>query len=268
MTQGFYLETIHARPHDPLVCTAIRLPRGLTMEFANNRTNAVASIDAGLRAHMMSVYNVMAGGLALSAVVAGTLAWTSAGHLFFIHSGRTHFSPTGLGLAAMFVPLVMLLIAAFSNASLWSVSRLKLFYWVFTAFEGVGLSTALMTHGGVDVTRALLATAAAFAGMGIWGYTTGKSLSGLASFCLMGLFGMIAVSILTMIFGFTIPSFLFGAVGVVVFSGLTAYDTQQIKDNYLTHGDDSGRAVIWSALSLYLDAVNLFRSLLNLMSRD
>lgn len=237
----------------------------------NSRPYAANSVyvDAGLRAHMLRVYNLMTGGLALSAAVAAGVAYTSLRNVML--AAEPHgLHMTGLGLVVMLLPLGMLIAASFGSPARWSTATTAAFYWVFAALQGVGLSVSLLAYGGADATRALLATTAAFAGLSIWGYSTKRDLGPLASFCMMGLFGMIAVGLLSLFTGFNPGNALMGVIGVIVFSGLVAYDTQKTRDAYLTGAGEPTRAAYWAALSLYLDAVNLFLSFLRLTgsSRD
>ena len=227
-------------------------------------TGALADVqDAGLRAHMLRVYNTLTGGIALSSAVAAAVAFTGLQGLFFAQGPRG-VSTTLLGMLVMLAPLGMLLVAMFRKPETWTESGTKAFYWAFVALQGVGLSVALISYGTGDVVRALLATTAAFAGLSIWGYTSQRSLDAVGSFCVMGLFGMIGIALLGLLTGFTVSSTVMGIVGVIVFAGLTAWDTQKIKLAYLEGLGDEGRVVYWSALTLFLDAVNLFWSILRL----
>jgi FtsH-binding integral membrane protein len=220
-------------------------------------------IDAGLRSHMLRVYNLMTGGLALGAAVGAAALYGPLEGLFY-HYGPRGPQMTGLGMVAMLAPLAMMLAATFGSPSRWSERGTKAFYWTFVALQGIGLAGALASYGAVDVIRALLATTAAFAGLSIWGYTSRRDLSGIGSFCIMGVWGLIAVSLLAMFTGMHLSGVVMGAVGVIAFSGLVAYDTQAIKSAYYQRSGEPGRAAYWGALSLYLDAVNLLLSMLRL----
>ena len=222
------------------------------------------AVDQGLRSHMISVYNYMAGGLALSGGVAATLAGTGLGSAFFEVGPRGGVNPTALGWVGMIAPLAMILLASFKGRG-WSASATKLFYWAFTAAEGVSISLIAHRYGGADVTRAFLVTASGFAALSIWGYTSPRDLSGVGSFCVMGLFGMIAASLVCALTGAHVPDMIYCTVGVIVFSGLTAWDTQKIKAAYSSSRADGGRDAVWGALQLYLDFLNLFMLVLRMM---
>lgn len=224
-------------------------------------------LDAGLRTHMLRVYNLMAGGMGLSAAVAAAVAYTPLGAPFLtVGPHGPHLG--ALGIVAMLAPLAMLLAATLGSPGRWSAGATAAFYWAFAGLQGVGLSLSLLAYGGADVTRALLATTAAFAGLSIWGYSTKRDLGPVASFCMMGLFGLLAVGLLSLVTGFNPGNALMGAIGIIVFSGLVAYDTQKTRDAYLSGSAEPVRAAYWAALSLYLDAVNLFLSILRLGRSD
>ena len=222
-----------------------------------------AGFDTGLRSHMLHVYNLMAGGLLLSAATGGLAVGPLAG-IFYEAGPRGGLHMTGLGMVAMLAPLAMMLAAVFSSPQRWSATATRLFYWAFVALQGVGLAGALSSYGQTDVVRAVLATAAAFAGLAIWGYTSRRDLTAVGSFCIMGVWGMIAVGLLSALTGMHVSGVLMGTVGVIAFAGLTAYDTQRIKSDYLASGGQASRTAYWGALSLYLDAVNLLLSILRL----
>lgn len=239
------------------------------MQYA--RTAAVErDVDEGLRSYMLAVYNFMGAGLALSGLAAMLVAWTSLGDLFLSVS-EEGIGFTGLGWLVVLMPLAMLLIAMFRDPGSWSASGTQAFYWVFTAAQGVGLSVYLMTYTSGSIVRAFFITASAFAALSLYGYLTKRDLTGLGAFCFMGLVGMVLTALAAMLFGGDLPVTLFSAVGVLVMAGLTAYDTQKIKQRYRTirSEDEAIRVAVWSALDLYLDALLLFKYILNLTgSRD
>lgn len=240
------------------------------MIHAKSAATAVPAVDEGLRQHMLSVYNLMCGGLALSGLVAAMVAWTGIGALFYTTvDGEATF--TALGWVGMLAPLAMLLVAMLGGRS-WSASTTRAFYWAFTAAQGVGLSTVLMAHTGADLAMGFFAAAATFAGLSLYGYTTRRDLTGVGTFCMMALIGLIVVSLVALLFGVGFSTTVFSLLAVLLFAGLTAYDTQNIKEcyNQAMGQDDLGRAAVWGALSLYLDALNLFVHLTRLLggSRD
>lgn len=221
--------------------------------------------DEGLRAHMLGVYNRMTAALGISAVVASSIAWTGVGSAFIVET-RHGIGLTGLGTVGMFAPLAMLLVAMFTRPQTWSPSSTKVFFWTFAALQGIGLSLAFKMHGGVDVTRALFLTTGAFAGLSIWGYTTKRNLDAVGTFCMMGLWGLVLTSLVGMLFGFSLGEGAMAVLTILVFAGLTAWNTQKLKAQYYAIGDadDASRATTWGALSLYLDFLNIFMAVLRL----
>ncbi len=227
------------------------------------------SYDEGLRSHMLSIYNYMTSGVLLTGIVA----------LLFVNSplfaaafnvvqtpGGSFAQPTGLGWLITLSPLAVMLFWWF-GASRASTGALQIAFWVFTVTFGLSLSTIFVTYTGASVATAFFATAAAFAGLSLWGYTTKKDISGWGSFLIMGVFGLIAASLINMFFPSGPMGLVISVMGVLIFAGLTAYDTQRLKNEYqFVRGTEmAGRAVIFGALSLYLDFINMFLYLLRLL---
>ena len=231
-----------------------------------------ASFDAGLRAHMVRVYNYMASGLALSGIVAfGLFSSVELASLFFeIQSGRV-VGLNILGWIAIFAPLGLLLLTSFRAAQM-SVGAVQAVYWAVTALMGVSLSLLLFTYTGASVARTFFVTAAAFGALSLYGYTTKRDLTAMGKFLFMGLIGLILAGLVNMIWPSGTMSFIISAVGVLIFSGLIAYDTQKIKEQYAEAWETgtAEKVAIFGALSLYLDFVNLFQFLMSFMgqSRD
>ena len=226
-----------------------------------------ATFDAGLRAHMIKVYNYMASGLALSGIVAFALFNVpSLAALFFEVTPRGVAGLNVLGWIAIFAPFGLLLLMGFRAAQM-SVGGLQAIYWAVTALMGVSLSLLLFRYTGASVARAFFVTAASFGALSLYGYTTQRDLGPIGSFCIMGLFGIILASLVGLFFPSPGLSFVISVVGVLVFAGLTAWDTQQIKEMYSVNDDGTiaGRKAIMGALRLYLDFINLFLMLLRLM---
>ena len=234
----------------------------------NRRTMTGARIDSavmdeGLQAYMLRVYNYMASGLFLSGIVAYTVANSDVANLFYqIEAGRP-VGYTGLGMISMFLPLGLIFYMSFTWQKR-SAKTLQLLYWLFVGTMGIGLSTILFRYTGVSIVRTFVITAGAFAGLSLVGYTTKKNLSGFGTFFLMGLIGLILASVVNMIWPSTLMGFIIPVVGVLIFAGLTVYDTQRIKNSYF---QVSGTGVeehvaIMGAVSLYLNFVNLFQFLL------
>ncbi|NDH63158.1 MAG: Bax inhibitor-1/YccA family protein [Alphaproteobacteria bacterium] len=223
-----------------------------------------AAFDVGLRAHMIRVYNYMASGLALSGIVAfGLFSSPDLAGLFFqIQAGRV-VGLNGLGWVAILAPMGLLLLVSFRAAQM-SVGSIQAVYWAVTALMGVSLSLLLFRYTGASVARTFFVTAAAFGALSLYGYTTKKDLTAMGKFLFMGVVGLILASIVNMIWPSGAMSFVISAAGVLIFSGLIAYDTQKIKDQYAdAWGTDTAEKVaIFGALSLYLDFVNLFQFLM------
>ena len=232
-----------------------------------NRAGTIAdqaSFDVGLRAHMVRVYNYMASGLALSGIVAfGLFSSPQLASLFFQVQAGQVVGLNMLGWIAIFAPLGLLLLVSFRAATM-SVGAIQAVYWAVTALMGVSLSILLFTYTGASVARTFFVTAAAFGALSLYGYTTKRDLTAVGKFLFMGVVGLILASIVNMIWPSGTMSFVISAAGVLIFSGLIAYDTQKIKDQYSeAYGTDTAEKVaIFGALSLYLDFVNLFQFLM------
>ena len=240
-----------------------------------NRAGTVAdqaTFDVGLRAHMLRVYNYMASGLALSGIVAFALFSSAelAGLFFQVQAGRV-VGLNVLGWVAIFAPLGLLLLTSFRAAKM-SVGAVQAVYWAVTALMGVSLSLLLFRYTGASVARTFFVTAAAFGALSLYGYTTKRDLTAFGKFLFMGVIGLILAGLVNMIWPSGTMSFIISAAGVLIFSGLIAYDTQKIKEQYAeAWGTEVAQKIaIFGALSLYLDFVNLFQFLMSFMgqSRD
>jgi FtsH-binding integral membrane protein len=211
-------------------------------------------IDVGLRNYMLRVYNYMAGGLALTGVVAyGALA---SGFYQAIYG-------TPLIWLVMLAPLGFVLALSFGIQRL-SLSTAQLLFWAFAGVMGLSLSWIFIRYTGTSIARVFFITAGTFAAMSLYGYTTRRDLSGIGSFLFMGLVGIIIASLVNMFLASPGLYFAISVIGVLVFVGLTAWDTQQIKEMYW-EGDGTavaGKKAIMGALALYLDFINLFLYLL------
>ena len=233
-----------------------------------------AAFDAGLRQHMLRVYNYMGAGLALSGIVAFALFRVpDLARLFFevAPSGPAAgqvVGLNGLGWVAIFAPLGLLLLVQFRAAQM-SVGAVQAIYWAVTALMGVSMSLLLFRYTGASVIRTFFVTAAAFGSLSLLGYTTKRDLSAIGKFLFMGLIGIILASIVNMFWRSDTTTFIISVAGVLIFSGLIAHDTQRIKNQYAeAWGTDVAQKVaIFGALSLYLDFVNLFQFLLMFMGQ-
>lgn len=241
------------------------------------RTGTLAdqgAFDVGLRAHMVRVYNYMASGLALSGIVAFAIFTVPSLQALFFHTvmTRSGLVPTGftiLGWIAMFAPLGLLMLVGFRAAQM-SVAGVQAVYWAVTALMGVSLSVLLFRYTGASVARTFFVTAAAFGGLSLYGYTTKRDLTAMGKFLFMGLIGLILAGLVNMIWPSGTMAFVISAAGVLIFSGLIAYDTQKIKEQYAdAWGTDMAEKVaIFGALNLYLDFVNLFQFLMSFLGQE
>jgi len=231
-----------------------------------------AALDEGLRAYMLRVYNWMASGLLLTGIVAYGVANTSLITLFY-HTVPTVYgmrvAPTLLGTLSMFAPLAFVLVLSFGVNKL-SRSSVQALYWAFCVAMGASLTNIFLVYAHDSIARVFFVTAAMFAGMSIWGYTTRSDLSKMGSFLMMGLFGIILASLLNIFLHSSAIQFAVSIIGVVVFTGLTAYDTQRIKVSYTQFAyaegtEGAAKRSVYDALSLYLNFINLFMMLLQLM---
>ncbi|MEQ8813974.1 MAG: Bax inhibitor-1/YccA family protein [Thalassobaculum sp.] len=224
----------------------------------------VAHYDVGLRQYMLGVYNHMVAALAFTGLVAfGTTLLAVQDGALTGFGQAIYLSP--LKWVIMFAPIGMVFLLS-ARVSSMSLGGARIAFYVFAALMGLSLSSVFMVFTGESVARVFFITAAAFGGLSLYGYTTKRDLSGFGSFLIMGLFGIIIASIVNIFLASTALQFAISVIGVLVFSGLTAYDTQQIKEMYneLDGSDVAGKKAIMGALRLYLDFINLFIMLLHL----
>jgi FtsH-binding integral membrane protein len=241
-------------------------------DFRNYQTRAVpaghadAAIDQGLRAYMIKVYNLMGLGL----VITGLAAWgafqmavtgdgqlTAFGQLIYASPFRW---------VVILAPLAAVFFLSFRIQSM-SVAAAQTTFWVYAGLVGLSLSTIFLVYTGTSITQTFFATAAAFGALSLYGYTTKRDLSPVGSFLVMGVIGLVIAMLINIFLQSSALAFAISAIGVLVFAGLTAYDTQRIKEMYY-EGDDvmvAGRKAIMGALQLYLDFINLFMFLLQFM---
>jgi uncharacterized protein len=231
------------------------------------RTDQVA-IDAGLRAYMIRVYNYMSGGVALTGVVAwltfsaavtqvgGQLQLTQFGHLIF---------QSPLMWVLVLAPLAMVFFISFRINTLSASTALTMFF-VYAGLLGLSLASIFLVYTGASITRVFFISAATFGAMSLYGYTTQRDLTGIGSFMFMGLIGIVIAMLVNMFLHSSGLDWAISVIGVLIFVGLTAYDTQRIKEMYNPQDDGTiaGRKAVMGALSLYLDFINLFLMLLRL----
>jgi uncharacterized protein len=227
---------------------------------------AAADIDVGLRKHMLRVYNYMASGLLLSGIVAIVVANTGLQDVFFQTAENGRMGYTGLGFVAMIAPIGIILAMSFGAARLGN-SGLQGMYWALVGTMGIGFAVLLKVYTGASVARVFFITSAAFGALSLYGYTTKRSLSGFGTFLFMGLIGMIIAGVVNIFMQSSMMQFIISSIGLLVFSGLIAFDTQRLKNEYLeVQGTDlEERSAIMGAVSLYLNFVNLFQILLSFL---
>jgi FtsH-binding integral membrane protein len=230
----------------------------------NPATVGVPSVtrDAGLRSYMLSVYNYMASGVLLTGIIA---------LLFAPYAGQVLIQPDGRGMS-MLGWIVTLSPLGFVFAMSFGVNRLQtrtlqLLFWGFAAVMGLSMSTLFLVFTGVSIAQTFFATAAAYLGLSLYGYTTKRDLSGFGTFLIMGVVGLLVAMLINLFLHSSAMALLISAIGVLLFAGLTAYDTQRIKSMYyqVAGTDMMGKVVIMGALSLYLDFINMFQFLLSFM---
>jgi FtsH-binding integral membrane protein len=216
---------------------------------------------------MGQIYNRMSAGLLVTFLTAWSVAKFEALRGIFFNLDT--MSPNALGYLAMFAPLAMLIWFMFRGQNL-SADSVRKFFYAFSALLGVSMSSVFMIFSGGSIAQIFLLTSSAFAGLSIWGYTTGKDLSGWGSFLLMGLIGLIGAMIINMFLGSEALGTTVSVIGVGIFAGFIAYDTQSIKTAYLSglqHADAETRdkAISLSAMNLHLNFINMFQFLLDLL---
>ena len=244
---------------------------------------SAAQIDEGLRAHMNKVYATMSGGMLITALAAWAISGLATTTDPALATGEmangtmlTGFGAliytTPLKWVIMFAPLLMIFGfgAVMQRAS---AQAAQLFFFVFATLIGVSLSSIFIFYTSFSIVQTFLVTAIAFAGLSLWGYTTKKDISGWGSFLIMGVIGLLVAMIVNIFLGSPAIMFAISALGVLIFAGLTAYDTQNIKSMYLqhaAHGDQEwlDKSAIHGALSLYLDFLNMFQFLLMFMGQQ
>lgn len=217
------------------------------------------AFDAGLRRYMLSVYNYMASGVLLTGIVA--LLFASSGMAAQVLGG-----PGILKYVIMFAPLVFVMVLSFGINRLSTAAAQGLF-WAYAAVMGLSLSSIFLVYTGTSIAQTFFATSAAFVALSLFGYTTKKDLSGFGTFLIMGVVGLLVASLINLFLKSSVMDLVISGVGVLLFAGLTAYDTQKIKSIYahVAGTDMMGKSVVMGALNLYLDFINMFLFMLRFM---
>ncbi|MEW6766856.1 MAG: Bax inhibitor-1/YccA family protein [Pseudomonadota bacterium] len=248
-----------------------------------------ATVDAGLRSYMLKIYNYMSIGLAITGLAAlgvylfavtgdpAAAVKSASGASLALKAGQ-YLTPFGY---AMFVsplkwvfilaPLVMVFAISFGINRL-APSTAQILFWVFSALMGISLSSIFLVYTHESIVRVFFITAASFGALSLYGYTTKRDMTGMGSFLMMGLFGLIIASLVNIFVASSMLQFIVSVVGVLIFAGLTAWDTQRLKNDYIygyaaQGGDIAEKAAITGALSLYLNFINLFTLLLQLLGQ-
>lgn len=249
-----------------------------------------AAIDAGLRAHMLRVYNYMIFGLAITGIAALGIYMLSVTDDLTVAAkvvrggaetparlaGNVYLTPLGYAVfvsplkwAFILAPLALVFGLSFGIERL-RPAIAQLLFWIYAALIGISLGSIFMIYTHTSVVRVFFITAASFGALSLWGYTTQRDLTGMGSFLVMGLFGIIIAGFVNVFLASSALQWIISVVGVLVFSGLTAWDTQRLKSEYIygaMDGDTAERTAIMGALSLYLDFVNLFTMLIQLIGQ-
>jgi FtsH-binding integral membrane protein len=237
--------------------------------FPGARAGQSVAVDAGLRAHMIRVYNYMATAVGLTGVV----AWfTFNAAVVTNEAGRLALTPFGQTIYGGFTPIILMLATlglvffiSFRIDRLQYTTALGLFM-LYAGLLGVALSSIFLQYTGVSITRVFFISAASFGALSLYGYTTQRDLSPFGAFLIMGLIGIVIASLVNIFLASSALSFAISVIGVLVFAGLTAWDTQKIKEMYNVYDDGTvaGRKAVMGALTLYLDFINLFLMMLRL----
>jgi len=223
-----------------------------------------AARDVGLRSYMLSVYNYMASGVLLTGIVA--LGFANSSLINLIVNPATG-QATPLFWVALFAPLAIVFLLSFGINRI-SAGTAQALFWVYAGLIGVQFSTLFLVYTGVSIAQTFFAVSAGFLGLILYGYTTKRDLSGMGTFLIMGLFGLIIAMLINLFLKSPAMNLAISAIGVLIFAGLTAYDTQKIKSMYFAvagHGEMMAKSAVSGALTLYLDFINMFLFLLRFM---
>lgn len=239
----------------------------MNMNYTREEDRDSSRIDAGLLDHMNKVYRTMSTGLMVTFATAWVICNTPS--LMAIFYNPEDLSPTLIGWIAIFSPILM--IFGFNGAAAkGTASSVRNFFYVFSAVLGISMSSLFAAYTTASIAQVFLLTSISFAVLSLWGYTTGKDLSGWGSFLLMGLVGLIGAMVLNIFIGSSGLNFAIGVIGVGIFAALTAYDTQTIKASYLENKGivEDDKMAILGAMSLYLNFINLFQMFMSLFGDD
>ncbi len=242
---------------------------------AGYAASSAALLDQGLRTYMLRVYNWMASGLVLTGLIAFAIAHTGAMNAFYplVQTANGEFvrAPSILAYISIFAPLVFVMVLSFGVNKL-STTAAQALFWAFCATMGASLTNIFLVYTQTSITEVFFVTAGTFAGTSLYGYTTKKDLTSFGSFLIMGLIGIMIAMVVNIFLHSPAVQFAISILGVLIFVGLTAYDTQRIKADYLQYGSSygvemAGKRSVYDALTLYLNFINLFMFLLQLFGQ-
>lgn len=240
-----------------------------TMEYGQDRVVSrgvsQADVDAGLRAHMLRVYNYMMLGLGLTGAMAFAVNSVPAVSQLFYNANNGFYQLTVLGWIAAIAPLAMVFFLSFRIDKM-SFATAQTTFWVYAAMVGLSLAPIFAVYTGSSVARVFFITAGAFGALSLYGYTTKRDLSAMGKFLFIGLVGLIIAMVVNIFLASSAMHFAISIIGVLIFAGLTAYDTQKIKEMYMAtdSSEIAGKKAVMGALRLYLDFLNMFLFLLQL----
>ena len=255
--------------------------------YSETAGREAAAVDQGLRAYMLHIYNYMVLGLAITGFAAlgifmlsitgdaAAAAKSASGAAIALRGGQ-FLTPLGYAIfvsplkwAVILAPLALVFVLSFGIERM-RPAMAQILFWIYAALVGVSLGAIFMVYTQTSIVRVFFITAASFGALSLFGYTTKRDLSGMGSFLIMGLFGVIIASLVNLWLGSSMLQFIVSVVGVLVFAGLTAWDTQRLKNEYIygsLDGELAERSAIMGALSLYLNFINLFTLLLQLLGQ-
>jgi FtsH-binding integral membrane protein len=246
-----------------------------TAQVGSFAGTGTAALDQGLRAYMLRVYNWMASGLVLTGIIAFAISHTSAMNAFYqlvqTADGSMMYRPTILAYAAIFSPMIFVMVLSFGVNKL-STRTAQILFWAFCACMGASLTSIFVVYTQTSISEVFFITAGTFAGTSLYGYTAKADLTKFGSFLIMGLIGILIAMVVNFFLKSPAIYFAISVLGVLIFTGLTAYDTQRIKVSYLQFGSSYGEAMankrsVYDALTLYLNFINLFMFLLQLFGQ-
>ena len=247
--------------------------KGILSRAKEATQQSTVVMDEGLRAYMLKVYNYMATGILLTGIIAlltfkMSVVTDSSGSIVGLTQIGNAIYMSGLKWLVMLAPLGIVFYMSFGINKM-SAAKAQTTFWIFAALMGLSLSSILLVYTGMSITRVFFICSATFGAMSIYGYTTKRDLTKLGSFLMMGLIGVIIASIVNIFMKSSMMYFVISILGVLIFVGLTAYDTQKIKNMYTASdtGELMGKKAVMGALTLYLDFINLFIMLLRLFGQ-